>query len=98
MEFQALAFLAIFVLAYSLVSRRLQTTLVTGPMLFVAAGMLAGPTGFDLLDLGIETRHIGARRKVTSFHSYLSLPTSMTLANVSVDSEAEPMVEVTMRK
>ncbi len=53
MEFQALAFLAIFVLAYSLVSRRLQTTLVTGPMLFVAAGMLAGPTGFDLLDLGM---------------------------------------------
>jgi NhaP-type Na+/H+ or K+/H+ antiporter len=53
MEFQALAFLAVFVLAYSLVSRRLQTTLVTGPMLFVAVGILAGPAGFDLLDLSM---------------------------------------------
>ena len=53
MEFQALAFLAVFVLAYSLVSRRLQTTLLTGPMLFVGAGILAGPAGFDMLDLGM---------------------------------------------
>lgn len=54
MEFAGVGAVAAFVLVYALVSRRLQTTPVTGPMIFVAAGILMGPTGFSLLDTRID--------------------------------------------
>jgi NhaP-type Na+/H+ or K+/H+ antiporter len=54
MEFSSLAVVAAFVLAYGLVSRRLETTPVTGPMLFVGAGILLGASGLNLLDIGMD--------------------------------------------
>lgn len=54
MEFAGVAVLAGFVLAYALVSRRLETTPFTGPMLFVGVGVLLGSAGVDLLDLGMD--------------------------------------------
>ncbi len=45
----AIAAVATFVLAYGLVSRRLETTPVTGPMVFVTAGILLGQVGADVL-------------------------------------------------
>ncbi|WP_241827109.1 cation:proton antiporter [Streptomyces graminilatus] len=36
---------------YALVSRRLSTTVVSGPMVFTAFGVAIGPVGLDLLDL-----------------------------------------------
>ncbi len=53
MDEVALAFVAVFVLAYALISRRLQTTVVTGPMVFVAAGIVASGEGLGILDLGM---------------------------------------------
>jgi NhaP-type Na+/H+ or K+/H+ antiporter len=47
-----LGVIAAVVLAYALVSRRLERTVITAPMVFVVAGMLLGP---DLLDIvGLE--------------------------------------------
>ena len=54
MEFEVIALVAAFVLVYSLVSRRIETTSITGPMLFVGFGIIAGTAGFDLLDIGME--------------------------------------------
>ena len=46
--------LAAIVFAYGLVSKRLARVSVTGPMVFVAAGILAGPSGLDLVDLPFD--------------------------------------------
>ncbi len=54
MEFRELAFVAAFVLAYALVSRRLETTPVTGPMIFVGFGLLVGIGGLGIIDIGMD--------------------------------------------
>jgi NhaP-type Na+/H+ or K+/H+ antiporter len=46
-----LAVLGAVVLAYALVSRRLEQSVVSAPMVFVAAGILAGPDVLDLVSL-----------------------------------------------
>ena len=51
MEFIDIAVVAGFVLGYALISRRLETTPVTGPMIFVGSGILLGPEVLDVLDL-----------------------------------------------
>ena len=51
---QSVAIAAALVVAYGTVSRRLTTTVVTGPMAFVAAGLLLGDGGLEVLDLGLE--------------------------------------------
>jgi NhaP-type Na+/H+ or K+/H+ antiporter len=47
----SLAVLAAVVLAYSLVSRRLDLSAISAPMVFVAAGIVAGPDVLDLVSL-----------------------------------------------
>ena len=42
--------LSVLLFGFALVSRRLQTTPVTGAMLFVAAGLLLGPETLDVID------------------------------------------------
>jgi NhaP-type Na+/H+ or K+/H+ antiporter len=51
-----LALVALFIFVYALVSKRLATTSVTGPMLFMVFGLLIGPRVLDVmtLDLGSE--------------------------------------------
>jgi NhaP-type Na+/H+ or K+/H+ antiporter len=53
-EFGGIAVVAGFVVAYSLVSRRLETTPITGPLVFVVAGILIGETGLELIEPGME--------------------------------------------
>jgi NhaP-type Na+/H+ or K+/H+ antiporter len=56
----ALAIIAAAYLAYSLVSERLRTTIVTAPIVFVALGLLVGPVGLGLvsptLDVALADR------------------------------------------
>lgn len=47
------AFIALAVLAYALVSKRLASTVVTAPIFFAAAGLVAGPV-LGLVDLGAD--------------------------------------------
>jgi len=54
MDIGTLAFIAVFVLAYALVSKRLQTTVVTAPMVFVAAGIVVSAEWLDLVGLGMN--------------------------------------------
>jgi NhaP-type Na+/H+ or K+/H+ antiporter len=51
----SLAIIAVLVLGYAGVSRRLERTVVTAPMLFVALGLLVGPEVLGWLDLGIQS-------------------------------------------
>jgi len=50
-EFLPLVVIATLVFAYGLVSRRLATTLITGPIVFVGAGMLFGLEGLGLIEV-----------------------------------------------
>jgi len=51
-----LAILALFIFMYSLIAGRVERSVVSGPMVFVVAGFLLGPSGFGLLnrDTGSE--------------------------------------------
>jgi sodium/hydrogen antiporter len=49
-----LAVLAAVVFAFGLVSRRLEGTVLTAPIVFVAAGIVSGPAGFGLLKLELD--------------------------------------------
>src|SRR5215203_2250061 len=46
--------LASVVFAFGLVSRRLQGTILTAPIVFVAAGMVLGPAGLGLVEFGLD--------------------------------------------
>ena len=50
-----LGIIAAVVIAYGLVSRRLDRTVITAPMVFVAAGILLGPDVLDLVGLDLTT-------------------------------------------
>ena len=47
------ALVAGFVIAYGLVSRKVEHSVLTGPMVFVAFGLVTGTAGLDLLDLDL---------------------------------------------
>ena len=49
-----IAVIAAFLLAYSLISQRLKTTWVTGPIVFVAVGIVVGESGLGLLESGMS--------------------------------------------
>ena len=46
----------ILLFVYCLVSHRIDRSLVTAPMIFVAIGMLVSPEGFDIIPLGANKR------------------------------------------
>jgi NhaP-type Na+/H+ or K+/H+ antiporter len=53
-----LALVAAFIFAYALISKRLATTWVTGPMLFMVFGYLVGPRALDVVTLGLDNQLI----------------------------------------
>lgn len=57
-EYQAITVVSAFVLAYSLVASRLEKTLVSGAIVYVAAGMLLGPQLFGLVDTQLDSKGI----------------------------------------
>jgi sodium/hydrogen antiporter len=46
--------LAVVVFAFGLVSRRLEGTIITAPLLFVAAGVVLGPAGFGVAEFALD--------------------------------------------
>ena len=46
--------LASVVFAFGLISRRLEGTILTAPIVFVAAGVVLGPAGFGLVEFGLD--------------------------------------------
>jgi NhaP-type Na+/H+ or K+/H+ antiporter len=50
-----LATLALFAFVFSVIAGRVERSVVSGPMLFIAFGLVAGPFGLGFLDLDIHT-------------------------------------------
>lgn len=56
--YENLATLAIFALMFSLIAGRIERSIVTGPMIYIAFGLIAGPIGFGLLNMDIRTTEL----------------------------------------
>ena len=65
MESADLAIIAVFVIAYALVSGRLSRTVITAPMVFVAFGLLVGSEGLDVVDLSLENTIVETFAEIT---------------------------------
>lgn len=52
--YENLAVIAIFAFLYSIVSGRLSTMLLSGPIIFTGFGIIAGPVGLGLLDIDLD--------------------------------------------
>ena len=65
MEDWNLAIVAALVLVYAGCSRRLERTVLTGPILFVSAGLLVGSEGFGWLDLRLGSSAVRALAEAT---------------------------------
>lgn len=53
--YENLAILAIFALIFSLIAGRIERSIVTGPMIYIAFGLIAGPVGLGFLVMDIHT-------------------------------------------
>jgi NhaP-type Na+/H+ or K+/H+ antiporter len=56
--FVGIIIFSIAIFAYSLISHRIEGSIVTAPMIFVAIGMLVSPEGLDILSLGANNELI----------------------------------------
>ncbi len=80
-EYQTLTVLAAFAFLYSLVASRLERMPVSGAIVFVAAGLLCGPVGLELVDLQIDGEAI---RWLAELTLAVLLFTDSANANLSV--------------
>jgi sodium/hydrogen antiporter len=53
-----LATLIVVVFAFGLVSRRLEGTVLTAPIVFVAAGLILGPAGLGVVEFGLDSHTV----------------------------------------
>lgn len=60
-----LAILAAFVFIYSLVAARLEKTPSSGAIIFVAFGVVCGPVGLGIIDLGVDAEGIRTLAELT---------------------------------
>ena len=65
MESSSIVVIAVILLIYAALSRRLQGTPITGAMIFVAAGFLTGSELLDWLHLGIAESEVSALAEAT---------------------------------
>ncbi len=60
-----LAVVAAFVVVYAAVAVRLERTVITAPIVFVAFGILISPAGLDMVDLGLENAATAVLAEIT---------------------------------
>jgi NhaP-type Na+/H+ or K+/H+ antiporter len=53
--YENLATLVLFGFAFSVIAGRIERSVITGPIVFILFGLAAGPLGFGILDIEIET-------------------------------------------
>lgn len=61
----SVAAVAATIIAFALISKRIEPTIISGPMVFVAVGLLFGPEATDLVDLGLEIEGVELVGEVT---------------------------------
>ena len=52
--YENLAILAIFAFIYSVIAGKVERTAITGPIIFITFGLLAGPVGIGLLEVDVN--------------------------------------------
>ncbi len=60
-----IAIVAAFVVAYSIISARLSTTVITGPMVFVGFGLIVGPDALNIVDLSLDNEVVRTLAELT---------------------------------
>lgn len=60
-----LAILTTFTFFYSIVARRMERTLISGPVVFILFGLLVGPLGLGVLDLTVDGKTFRALADLT---------------------------------
>ena len=60
-----IAIVAAFVLAFSIISARLSTTVITGPMVFVLFGLIVGPDALNVVDLSLDNEVVRTLAELT---------------------------------
>ena len=60
-----IAIVAAFVVAYAIVSARLSTTVITGPIVFVSFGLIVGPEALDVVDLSLDNEVVRTLAELT---------------------------------
>ena len=65
MDPEDLAIIAAFVIAYAVVSRRFARSAVTGPMVFVAFGLVVGPSALDIVELSLDNELVRELAELT---------------------------------
>lgn len=63
--YDTLAVLAAFALVYSAVAGRIERTWISGPIVFIAFGLLIGPLGLGLLSMGSDPEWLKALAELT---------------------------------
>jgi NhaP-type Na+/H+ or K+/H+ antiporter len=63
--YQQLAVIALFAFAYASVSRRIERSVLSGPIVFIAGGLLLGPMGLGLIDLKIGAEALRVLAELT---------------------------------
>ncbi len=60
-----IAIVAAFVVAFSIISARLSTTVITGPMVFVLFGLIVGPDALNVVDLSLDNEVVRTLAELT---------------------------------
>jgi len=76
-----LATLAVFAFVFSVIAGRIERSAVSGPMIFIAFGLVAGPVGFGFLDLTVNSTQL---RVIADFTLALVLFIDAANADLSV--------------
>ena len=81
-----LTILAVVVVAYTLVASRLDRWWITGPMVFVAAGVILGPGGLDVLPLSLNDETVLTITELTLALLLFSDASTVRLRDVEGDT------------
>lgn len=63
--YENVAVIAVFAFAYACVSRRVESSVLSGPIVFIVGGLLLGPMGLGLIDLGIGAEGLRVLAELT---------------------------------
>jgi NhaP-type Na+/H+ or K+/H+ antiporter len=63
--YENLAIIAVFAFVYSAIAGRVDRSIITGPILFIAFGLICGPFGFGILDIEIKDVEIRVLADIT---------------------------------
>jgi len=83
----ALATITLALVAYGLISRRLEGSVLTGPLLFTGFGLLVGPSVFGLIDIGISNDVLHLLAEITLILVLFSDASSIDLQQLRRDHD-----------